>query len=311
MSRRARIVPVIAAALAAAAITGCGLGAGPGTSDVSVLVTRNFGTQPVGQVTEKKVAGSQTVMRLLQRHFQVGTAYGGGFVESIRKWAGSSSRRDWFFYVNGIQAARGAASTPVHQGDHIWWDLHDWRATQTIPAVVGSFPEPFTTGIAGKRLPTVLDCAGNVQAACNRVGSELSKQHVPYADQSLGAGSGSESLAIVVGTWSQLRGVLAAELIGAGPSQSGVYAQVVGSQGQAIELDNPAGRVVRTLHGSAGLIAATEQPSLNQPTWLVTGTDVAGVNAAAAALTPARLKDHFALVVAGGQDLPIPLAPAE
>jgi hypothetical protein len=311
VSAAGRIRTAIAAALGAAAIAGCGLGAGPGTSDVSLIVTRNFGSEPIGQVTEKQVPGAETVMSLLQRHFRVGTEYGGGFVESIRNWSGSSSRRDWFYYVNGIEAPKGAASTPVHRGDHIWWDLHDWRATDSIPAVVGSFPEPFSTGIGGQRLPTVLDCAPGVQAACNRVGGELSREHVPYADQGLGGGSGSDSLAIVVGTWSQLKGVIAAELIAAGPSHSGVYAQIVGSQGEAIELDNPAGQVARTLHGSAGLIAATEQPSLNQPTWLVTGTNVAGVNAAAAALTPARLKDHFALAVAGGQDLPIPLAPSQ
>ncbi len=42
----------------------------------------------------------------------------------------------------------------------------------------------------------------------------------------------------------------------------------------------------------------------------MTGTDVAGVNAAAAALTPARLRDHVALAVDGSRDLPLPLSPA-
>jgi hypothetical protein len=64
--------------------------------------------------------------------------------------------------------------------------------------------------------------------------------------------------------------------------------------------------VVRTLTGNAGLVAATAQGS-QTPTWLITGTDAAGVSAAAAALTPARLHDHFALAVQGGTDLPIPL----
>lgn len=311
MTRLSRIASLIAAALGAVAITGCGLGAGPGTSDVTLNVTRDFGSQPVGQAVEKKVPGAETVMRLLQRHFSVGTRYGGGFVESIGPWSGSSAQRDWFYYVNGIEAAKGAAVTAVHKGDHIWWDLHDWRATQTIPAVVGSFPEPFSTGTGGQRLPTVLECASNVTAACTKVGHELSQQHVPYADQELGGGSGSDSLAIVVGTWHELEGTIAAELIGAGPSHSGVYAQVVGAQGQVLELDNPQGQVEQTLHGTAGLIAATEQPSLNQPTWLITGTDVAGVNQAAAALTPARLHDHFALAVSGGHDLPLPLSPSQ
>lgn len=306
-----RIRLAIAAALGAVAIAGCGLGAGPGSSDVTLNVTRDFGSQPVGQLTEKNVPGSETAMRLLQRHYSVGTKYGGGFVESIGKWSGSSAHQDWFFYVNGIEAPKGAAATAVHKGDHVWWDLHDWRATDTVPAVVGAFPEPFRSGIGGRRLPTVLDCAGDVSAACSKVGSELSKEHVPYADQGLGGGSGSDSLAIVVGTWKELKGTIAAELIGAGPSHSGVYAKVVGSQGQVLELLNPQGQVDQTLHGTAGLIAATEQPSLNQPTWLITGTNVAGVNQAAAALNPGMLHNHFALAVSGGRDIPLPLSPSQ
>lgn len=311
MKRLRRIHLAMAPALAAVAIAGCGLGPGPGSSDVTLNVTREFGSQPVGQLTEKQVPGSETVMRLLQHHYPVQTKYGGGFVESIGKWGGSSSHRDWFFYVNGIEAPKGAAATGVHKGDHVWWDLHDWTATQTIPAVVGAFPEPFVSGIAGRRLPTVLDCAGDVSAACSRVGSELSKEHIPYADQGLGEGSGSDSLAIVVGTWRELKGIIAAELIAAGPSHSGVYARVVGNQGQVLELLNPQGQVDQTLRGSAGLIAATEQPSLNQPTWLVTGTNVAGVNQAAAALNPATLHNHFALAVSGGRDIPLPLSPGQ
>ena len=58
--------------------------------------------------------------------------------------------------------------------------------------------------------------------------------------------------------------------------------------------------------GSAGLVAATAQSSA-APTWLITGTDAAGVNAAAAALTTARLRDHFALAVTGNTDLTVPL----
>ena len=311
MRLRRRIRPVLAATLGALAIGGCGLGAGPGTSDVTLNITRDFGSHPVGQVVEKKVPGAETVMRLLESHFKVSTRYGGGFVESVGPYSGTSSQRDWFYYVNGIQAPYGAASTRVHKGDHIWWDLHDWHATQSIPAVVGSFPEPFSTGIKGQRLPTVLDCASNVTVACNEVGRELGREHITYAGASLGSGSGSDSLAIVVGTWKQLRGSIAAELVAAGPRSSGVYAQVVGSQGQVLELDNPLGQVQRTLRGSAGLIAATEQPSLNQPTWLITGTDLAGVNAAAAALTPAKLHDHFALAIWHGRDLPLPLSPSQ
>jgi hypothetical protein len=64
--------------------------------------------------------------------------------------------------------------------------------------------------------------------------------------------------------------------------------------------------VVRTLGPAAGLVAATNEQGAG-PTWIVTGTDPAGVAAAAAALTPSRLHDHFALAVHGGADFAVPL----
>ena len=268
-------------------------------------MTRDFGTAPVGSVTEKSIPGSQTVMRMLEQSFKVTTRFGGGFVESIGGHAGSSSRLDWFYYVNGIEASTGATGSSVHKGDRIWWDLHDWTATDSIPAVVGSFPEPFIHGINGRRYPVTLECGTDTAEACQRVTSELNSVGVPVSGQAIGGGSGTDSIGVVVGTWNDVHGELLAELIDHGPASSGVYARF-GSRGSSLDLLDPAGKVVRTLGADAGLIAATAQPSTG-PFWLITGTDVAGVSAAAAALTPARLRDHFALAVQGQADFPVPL----
>jgi hypothetical protein len=288
------------------ALSGCGLGAGRGTSNASVTVTRDFGAERVGSASEKQVPGSETAMRMLERSFRVSTRYGGGFVESIDGRSGNSDRWDWFYYVNGIQAAVGAASTAVHRGDRIWWDLHDWTATQTVPAVVGSFPEPFVHGVGGKRLPTTIECGSGVGRACKRVTAVLGAAGVPVATQLIGTGSGNDSLAVVVGTWSELRGEIVAALINHGPASSGVYARFAGPGQQSLELLDPRGRVVRTLGAGAGLIAATAEGSA-EPTWLITGTDSAGVTAAAGALTATRLHDHFALAVQGSANFPLPL----
>jgi hypothetical protein len=303
LGRRIRIA--LAAAMAVAA-SGCGLGPGRGTSNVSVIVTRGFGTNRVAQLTQRDVPGSETVMRMLERHFSVGTRYGGGFVESIDGLSGSSSRLDWFYYVNGVQAAQGAATTAVHEGDRIWWDLHDWNATNSIPAVVGSFPEPFIHGVGGRKLPTVLECGTDVSRACDQVSKQLGAIGIPVAMQTLGTGSGSDSLAVEVGTWRDLQGEIVASLIDQGPKASGVYARFAGPGGSSLELLDPRARMVETLGAGAGLVAATAQGS-SSPTWLITGTDAAGVSAAAAALTADRLHDHFALAVQGARDLPVPL----
>jgi hypothetical protein len=289
----------------AAGAGGCGLGPGRGTTQVSLTVTRGFGSAQVASITAAQVPGSETVMRMLERSLKVQTRYGGGFVESINGLAGNASRRDWFYYVNGIEAPLGAAATTVHRGDRIWWDLHDWTATESIPAVVGSFPEPFVHGVGGKRLPTTIECASDVGTACRQVESELAAAGVPAASQLLGTGSGEDSLAVNVAPWRDLRAALVARLIEHGPSISGVYARFIDG-GAALQLLDPRGHVVRTLGAGAGLIAATADRS-SQPTWLVTGTDRAGVTAAAAALNAGRLRDRFAVAVHGNQVFPLPL----
>jgi hypothetical protein len=296
---------LLAAIATAVALAGCGLGPGSGTSDVTLTVTRDFGTRPVAQVGAARVPGSETVMRMLERHFRVRTRYGGGFVEAIDGLSGTPSHLDWFYYVNGIEAPKGAATTAVNRGDRIWWDLHDWSLTQTIPAVVGSFPEPFVHGVGGRRLPTTLECAADVGSACQRVSNELTAEGVPVATQEIGTGSGTDSLGVIVGTWRDVRDELVAGMLEQGPAASGVYARFAGST-PVLALLNPRGQVVRRLGAGAGLIAATAQASA-EPTWLITGTDPAGVAAAASALTPAALHDHFALAVTATSRLPVPL----
>ena len=303
-----RALAALAATLVAAGAGGCGLGPGQGTSNVSVTVSQAFGSHPLAAATVTKVPGSETVMRMLARKFHVTTRYGGGFVQSINGHAADGGHHDWFYYVNGIEAPAGAASTAVHKGDRIWWDLHDWQATDSIPAVVGSFPEPFVHGIGGKRYPTTIECGNGVQTACQRVGDALSKVGVPGATQQFGTGSGVDSFGVLVATWSALRPALVATLIGRGPGTSGVYARFTAG-GSQLQLLDPAGQVVRTLGPGAGLIAATAAPN-QTPTWLVTGTDAAGVAAAAAQLTPAALDDHFAIAVTGTTVLALPLDPA-
>jgi hypothetical protein len=296
----------VAALAAALACAGCGLGPGQGTGGVELSVTRGFGGRVIRTLSADHVPGSETVLRMLQRSFHVRTRYGGGFVESIDGYSGAGGELDWFYYVNGVQAKQGAASTAVHKGDRIWWDLHDWRATNSIPAVVGSYPEPFVHGVGGKRQPTTLACGSGVAAACTRVTTALRSAHVPVANQLIGTGSGTDTLGVVVGTWSEVRSELAAQLIAHGPGASGVYARFTGRDGDRLALLDPAGHVVRTLGPGAGLVAATADSS-SVPIWLITGTDAAGVAAAARALTPQALHDHFALAIEGGSRLPLPL----
>jgi hypothetical protein len=290
-----------AAAIGALGLASCGLASHGAGSGVSLVVTRDFGSHSVGSITEARVPPSQTVTQLLERGFHVVKRDGGRTVTSIDGVSGESGSLEWFLYVNGIQ---GTTRSPVHAGDRIWWDLHDRTATGSTPAVVGSFPEPFVHGIGGKRLPTVLACASDVTSACTQVAQELRAIGVSVANQTLAGGSGTDSLAVLVGTWRDLNRSLAAALIAQGPQGSGVYAKFNGP-GSTLALLDPGGRPVHALRAGAGLIAATSENSAS-PTWLITGTDPTGVLAAAKSFTASRLENRLALALQGNASFPVP-----
>ena len=293
----------------AVALAGCGLGSGGSTAgkQVTLIVTRDFGAHQLESATATSIPAGETIMRLLQGRFDVGTRYGGGFVQSIEGLEGASARKqDWFYYVNGIEATDGAAQHKVAPGDRIWWDFHDWSATMRVPAIVGAFPEPFVSGTGGKRLPVRVDCANGSERICDEVSKRLQAAGVKAAPQAaIGADVGAQTLRVVVGPWTEVRKDTAAAQLEKGPQVSGVYA--IPHPG-ALDLLSPKGHIVRTLHDAGGLVAATRF-SEQAPTWVVTGTDEAGVEAAASALEEAVLHNHFAVAVDQGLSVGLPIPP--
>jgi len=302
------LLAAVALSLLALVLGACGLGAGPAPSAVKLTVTSDFGARLVRSWNAPAVRGQETVMSLLMRNATVGTRYGGGFVQSIAGLSGGHEGGqpvDWFYYVNGVEAPAGAAATNVHPGDHIWWDRHDWSQTDGVPAIVGSFPEPFLNGIEGKRLPVRVECASVGGDACRAVTERLRAFHVPAAIAAIGSGGEPETLRVMVGPWTAMSGETNAQAVESGPRASGVYARFSPGGGTLTLLDQE-GRPVRSLRGGAGLIAATRS-SEAAPVWFVTGTDPAGVDRAAHAFTEGTLSDHFAVAIAPtGATLPVP-----
>lgn len=302
MRRRALLALALVAATA-----GCGVGAGDDVGGVTLVVTRDFGTRDVaGSPAQVDAPGGETVMRALQRAFEVRTRYGGGFVQAIEGVAGGRSGGrpfDWFFYVNGVLAPQGAASTELNRGDVVWWDHHDWGVTDRIPAVVGSFPEPFEHGVDGERLPTRVDCAESAAEACRIVRERLAEAGIIAGEAALETRSGGELLRVLVGPWPDVRVDFTARLLGEGPQASGVFAVPAGD-GTSIDVLDARGEVADTLGAGTGLIAATADAD-ERPTWVVTGTDAQGLAMAARALTVDALRDMFAIAIR--DDLPIPL----
>lgn len=302
--------PASVAALAAlVALAGCGLGPGRAPGGVRLDVTSEFGARALLSSRSPHVRGQETVMRLLEGNSRsVSTRYGGGFVEAIDGLSGGREDGDpvdWFYYVDGVQASKGAAETDVHPGDRVWWDRHDWSQSESSPAVVGSFPEPFTSGIEGKRLPVRVECTQPSSAPCRMVAKKLSALGVPVALAAPSGAPAPETLRVLVGTFASLVGERSAQSLEGEPRSSGVYGRFA-SNGSTLSLLDARGRTVRTLGTGAGLVAATRSGE-DAPVWLVTGTDSSGVQLAASSLTESSLRDRFALaLVSAAEAIPLP-----
>jgi hypothetical protein len=289
------------------ALAGCGLGAGAAPSGVTVLVTSGFGAHVLKARGPLKVRGQETAMSLLERNYRVLASDGGGFVQSVDGLSGGQQAGQpvaWFYYVNGVEASTGAAATDVRSGDRIWWDRHDWSQTESVPAVVGSFPEPFLAGTGGKRPPVGVECASLAGYACRTVGARLRALGVTVSTTAITTAAAPRALRVLVAPWASIDGDLGAQGLQHGPRASGVYARF-SSDGRALTLLDQDGRSVQILYAGAGLIAATRQGE-NAPVWLVTGTDGEGVERAAAAFDQHALKDRFAVALGGTGSVALP-----
>jgi hypothetical protein len=288
---------------AALAVAGCGLGPGAAVGTVGLTVTREFGAVKLAE-SSGEANESDTVMRFLESEAEIETSYGGGFVRSID--GVSESERgghpyDWFFYVNGILSPVGAAEVSLEGGERIWWDNRDWSASEQVPAVVGSWPAPFTTGWEGHAPAVTVECDGG-GAACGAVTGALEKEGAKVAK-----GASKGAIRVLVGPWAMLRSDPAAALVEKGPGESGVYAEFVLSHGssQLVGLDED-GKKARTFGAGTGLVAATRRYE-GAPVWIVTGGTDAAVGAAAASLNSHDLRDHYAVASEAGTVTPLPL----
>ncbi len=310
---RRRRGPVVASALLVALATaGCGLGPGADVGEVRLTVTREYGQVPV---VESTVAAkeSDTVMRVLEGEADVSTRYGGGFVHSIDGVAEGQhdgDPYDWFFYVDGEEAEIGAADYGLDGHERIWWDYRNWAAVNHIPAVVGSWPAPFSDGIEGKRRPAVVECLesrGSVRTYSDRKEPRnclVVREALEREGVALASGAPEKALRIMVGPWSRLRRDPVARLIENGPVESGVFADF--RDGELTALDEK-GEVAEDLGPDAGLVAATSRYG-GLPVWVVTGGTAAAVERAAASLKPELLHDHYAIASKGPLVYPLPLS---
>jgi hypothetical protein len=275
----------LGAALAVAALAGCG-GSATETEDILLTVTRDFGAQAVVDAATERAPAA------------------GGLAKILQPYGAPRPRQSLF--VNGILADEPASAVEVHGGDRVWLDQHAPTVAPAISAVVGSFPEPFLHGTDGKRLPVRVECDDPRSGPCAAVAEKLVSLGVVAGRSALGRSAADDTLRVLVGPWKRLRGGdFEANSIDAGPRESGVFARF-DAAGERLAVLDTAGRPVRTLGAGTGFIATTAKTD-RRPVWFVTGTDDAGVVAAARAFDESVLADRFALAISRNLPVAVPL----
>jgi hypothetical protein len=140
-------------------LAGCGGSAGGEEGTAQLWVTRDRGAE---LLLEAEVEAGQTLMRALAAEADVETRYGGRYIQSVNGVEGDlTAQRDWFWFVNGYEGDRSAASYRLHDGDVAWIDYRAWQREGEARVVVGAFPEPFLHGYAGKARPAVVRYEGD------------------------------------------------------------------------------------------------------------------------------------------------------
>lgn len=251
---------------------------------VDLIVTRDFGHKKIFAKNVGLVR-DEVGMEVMFRNLDIQTAYGGGFVNAINGleshytfYTGKDRKKlDWFYWVNGILAPVGVAEYRPQPGDVIWWDYHDWSVTMFIPAIIGSYPQPFKGGYGGKNPGTVIMYTEGCKEDAEKLKKSLEDKGVKQVDIAEFDASviqAPKKYYILLGKWDSLvQGNDYLKDINTKNKLVGVYAKFEDGKLQAL---NFKGKAVSS-HDKAGAIYAYGATigSLN-PIWLVTGTDDKG-----------------------------------
>jgi hypothetical protein len=254
---------------------------------VRVIATVDFGASTI--VDEwVAVHEGMTALQALQVVSEVGTAYGGGFVQSIEGVGGSrESRTDWFYSVNGVLARRGSAGLVLREGDIIHWDYRRWGFRRNVSATLGCFPAFFLQGYGGEVRPTVVAHGHGFEDEASRIVAMLESSGVSNVrSQPLvgldGPTKEDANLIIVAGSDEPL-----VQEVYANWQKLGLFARL---NTAGLEVFSAAGDAT-VVDGAAGLLQPLQNPwnpsgtgACENVALLVTGTDTAGVRAAATAL---------------------------
>ncbi|MBU4301409.1 MAG: DUF4430 domain-containing protein [Actinobacteria bacterium] len=282
-----------------------------GGEPVSVLITRDFGGVLITDESVRPRSGD-SVMDVLLQVAEVETGYGGGFVSAIDglgSGSGESGRSDWFYYVNGVLSGLGADEYQVEGGDKIWWDHHSWNESNFIPAVVGSYPMPFTRGYSREETLSTVLFSDYLESLARQVGGYLAEggARVQYEGDLPGFICGDRSgpvIAFVTFEDARKTGWIT-ELL-ASPGKTGAFLTFDGDR--PVPLDSNGDPAPLQEEISAAVLACGSGIGDPFPVWLVLCDGEDGVKQAGRLLVSGSqgLSRKVGVVVAGGNVYSLP-----
>lgn len=291
-----------------------------GTPAVQLWVTRDFGSI-VFFDKQVPLAEGDTVMDVLKKNVpDVQTAYNGGFVQSINGLASAyrpgdatSKKLDWFYSVNGLMADVGATEYPLHKGDVIWWDYHDWNYAMRVPAQIAAFPHPFVTRVTGEPLPVQVMTYPGFEKMGQQLAEKISQAQkkeipvVPWNEQLFDQDQGL----VLVGDRASFRKSAFVQKLWKEKDALGLFAEITE---KGIQVLDQQGKASKLLDGEgAAMLIGTKNPANEMPILIVAGNSEAAVQKAVNALTQADdsldLKHLYGAVLNEDKWIRLPIVP--
>lgn len=240
--------------------------------EVRLLVTEDFDKV----VFDRKVSfqEKQSVMEILSDNVEIETAFAGGFVTSINGIkSDKKARKDWFYYINGIMAHKGALEYFPQDRDFIWWDYHEWQNAVYVPALIGCFPEPFLNGYEGQRLPVLILYENEFLTEAKQIKQKLFALGVKQVDTSEFLGSlknTDDSYIILLGRWPFFNGFKNIQEMYKNYKKLGIFFQL---NDEKIILTDIKGKSAEILDNAGLIFAVKFGINKSNPIWFISGNN--------------------------------------
>jgi hypothetical protein len=280
-----------------------------GKEHATLLVTRNFGRELIA-FERTSLTSHSTAISLLRRNHTVQTDEIGNVLaiddmHSVGPVTSAGATR-WNFFVGGLKIQATPTEYPVLSDDVVQLDLQDADASYVVRGTVGHFPQPFTGALAGRYPRVSLSCASRRKHACQAVHDALDEMSVDVSGRprrqpretaqhrlAQVLQTAIHRVDVEVGPWSDIRDRPSLRRVVATPYEMGVFFSAKGDGSlHAINWD---GRRAYVFGRGTGILAMFRS-SMHRITWLVTGTDWAGVERAALHLPHASPQGAFSVV---------------